>query len=329
MGSLSKHDRTRALKATAVLCMRQLEGVEPDPQDAQKAGFGSVEAMRKQLGNWGAPDWVAQEEPNPKAPNHAPHEPKARGSGPITELPPAAKATSIFQRTIEKLSVFVERLPLRTEHYQGKRFVVTYARPRAEAGENYGYIEAPPDAKPDEHGKTSFTPDQAYRRVAGGASRHPDDGLTAAIAAALLTGATTDELLEAPHPAPTGEVRAQARVLLEGDADTTMRQYSLKNRARQLAALMRGHPIGKGNHTNAANAEWQSAAWVVQERLGYGYSEDEIARWLNEKDAFLPELKKSRKVTVDDVRDLISLDFKPYPSFPHQGLDPNPDFKPD
>jgi hypothetical protein len=88
-----------------------------------------------------------------------------------------------------------------------------------------------------------------------------------------------------------------------------------EGRARQLAALMRGHPIEKGQRTNAASKEWQSAAWVVQERRGYGYSEKEIARWLNEQDAFLPELKKSHRVTVKDVRDLLSLDLEPYAGF--------------
>jgi hypothetical protein len=53
----------------------------------------------------------------------------------------------------------------------------------------------------------------------------------------------------------------------------------------------------------------------VQERLGYGYSEEEIVRWLNEQDALLPDLKKGRKITLQDVRDLRSLDFEPYPDF--------------
>ena len=291
------------------MCVQQLREVEPDEQDAINAGFGSVEVMRNELANWGAPDWVTQ-----KAPNHAPCEKKARGSGSATDLPPASNATSIFQRTVKKLSDFVERLPLRKEHRQGRRFVVSYAKPLlepSEPGEEYGYLEAPPDAKPDGHGVTSFTLGQAYRRVAGGASRYPDEDLTAAIAAALLTGTTTDELLDALHPAPTQEVRKQARELLEGDTNTTMRQYALKNRAGQMAALIRGNPSEKGNRTNAASKEWQSAAWVVQERVGYGYSDDEIARWLNEQDAHLPEFKKGRRVTVDDVRDLRSLDFSP------------------
>jgi hypothetical protein len=202
--------------------------------------------------------------------------------------------------------------------------VVSYAKPRRDAlepGENYAYLEAPPDAKPDEHGGVSFTPDQAYRRVAGGASRHPDDGLVAAIAAALLTGTTTDQLLDALQLEPTQETREAARVLLEGNTAST-RKDSFKNKARQIAALIRGYPIGKGKRTNAATKEWHSAAWVVQERVGYGYADDEIARWLNEKDTFLPELKKRRRVTVDDVRALRSLDFKPYPGFPPPSLKP-------
>ena len=53
MGSLSKHDQKRALTATLMLCLEQLQGVELGKQDAERANFGSVEAMRKQLGNWG------------------------------------------------------------------------------------------------------------------------------------------------------------------------------------------------------------------------------------------------------------------------------------
>jgi hypothetical protein len=185
----------------------------------------------------------------------------------------------------------------------------------AEPGESFGYMEAPPDVHPDEHGNISYTLDQAYRRVAGGASRYPDDGLTAAIAAALLTDATTDELLDALHLKPTQEVRTQARVLFEGGTDTTTRRDSLKYTARRIAALIRGYPTGRGKRDNTASKEWHSAAWVVQERLGYEYSDEEIARWLNEGNAFLPELKKSRKVTVDDVRALRSLDLEPYLGF--------------
>jgi hypothetical protein len=314
--SLSKHDRERALTAAAYLCFCQLKEVEPDEEYVKKTGFGSVEAMRQQLRNWGTPDWVTQEAPNPKASNQAPHEPKARGSGPVTEMPPAANAISIFQGAIEKLSVFLERLPLRKEHRQGKRFVLTNSKPFMEApepGENVSHeLEAPPDERPDDNGWVRFALDQGYRRVPGGAARYPDDELTAAIVAALLTGTSTDELLDALQWNPTQEAREQARVLFEGNTDNNTRRHSLKHKARQIAALMRGYPIGKGDRDNAVTKEHQAAALAAQRWRKYGCEDDEIARRLNEDDAYLPEFKKGRKVTVDDVGDLLSLEFKPY-----------------
>lgn len=39
-----------------------------------------------------------------------------------------------------------------------------------------------------------------------------------------------------------------------------------------------------------------------------GYSYDEIAQLLNANGAYLPELKKQRRITVADVRDMASLD---------------------
>jgi hypothetical protein len=313
MGSVAKPDRQRRLETLAFWCIYALKDEEPDDSVLAKLGFGSVDAMRIQLGNWEVPDWATEKTPtvkDAKAP-HAPGEKKARGSGEITDLPPAANATSIFRRTIEKLSVFVERLPSRKEQRQGNRFVVSYAKPflePPEPREEYGYLEAPPDPEPDEDGNISYTVAEAYRRVAGGASRLPDDGLTAAIAAAILTGATTDELIDVLQDAPTQANRKKARELVEG-------KDGLKKRAGQLAALMRGYPVGKGHRTNEASKEWQSAAWVAQERWGYGYTEKEIARWLNEQDTFLPEWKKSQRVTVKDVRDLLSLEFEPYEGF--------------
>jgi hypothetical protein len=210
------------LETLAFWCIYAHKDEEPDDSVLEKLGFGSVDAMRIQLGNWGVPEWATDKTTaveDAKTPNHAPGEKTARGSGEITDLPPAANATRFFQSTIEKLSVFVERLPSRKEQRQGNRFVVSYAKPfwePPEPGEEYGYFEPPPDAEPDEDGTVSCTGAQIYRRVAGGASRVPDDGLTAAIAAAILTGATTDELIDVLHDAPAQGDRKKARELVEG-----------------------------------------------------------------------------------------------------------------
>lgn len=76
-----------------------------------------------------------------------------------------------------------------------------------------------------------------YLRVPGGAARYPDDEFTTAIAAALLTGTSTDQLLDRLHDNPTQEVREQARKLWEGNTYETRRD-SLQNKARQMAALI-------------------------------------------------------------------------------------------
>jgi hypothetical protein len=256
MGSLSKRDRERALKAALFLCMRQLQDIDPEEQGAQELGFGSVEAMRAQLADWGAPDWMLTEthEYNTKAAT-------ARGGGKRRNVRPAADAASVFERTAQKLSVFVERLPLRREHRRGKRFVLTKAKPLlegSEPGENVGYLEAPPDIPPNEDGVIRFTLAQAYRRVPGGAARYPDQELTAATTAALLTGtATTDQLIDLLQDNPTQEVRRQARKLWEGNTYQTRRD-SLQNKARQMAALIWGNPVDKGNSTHAVSKELQA-----------------------------------------------------------------------
>ena len=269
-------------KVAKVFLLRQ-EGGDSEDEVAYRAGFGSADAMHHQLSAWGfaglLPPHRAQ-----VVRKSEPREHKARGSGPVMELPPAANAMSIFQGALEKLHAFVERLPSRKEHRQGKRFVLSNAKPffeLPEPGEDYRYLEAPPDAQPDEHGDISVMGAQAYVRVPGGAARHPDDEVTALVAAALLTGTSTDELLDLLHEAPTQEIREQARELFEGDTPSK-RKDSFKNKARQITAQIRGYPIGRGDRTNAASKEWQSAAWVAWEWKGYGYQVDEIASRLNE-----------------------------------------------
>ena len=305
--------REDAYSKVAKVFLLRRKGGDSEDEVAYRAGFGSADAMHHQLSAWGFAGLLLSHRAQP-ARKSKPREHKARGSGPVADLPPAGNAISIFQGTLEKLSDFVEQLSSRKEHRQGKRFVLSNAKPFLEVpepGENRRYLEAPPDAQPDEHGFVSYMGGQAYVRVPGGAARHPDDELTAAIAAALLTGTSTDELLDALQWEPQQEVREQARVLFEGDTPSTRRD-SFLNKARQIAALIQGYPMGRGDRTNTVTKEWQSAVWAASEWKGYGYKDNDIARRLNEQADLLPEFKKRRKVTVDDVRDLLGLEFKPY-----------------
>jgi hypothetical protein len=308
MESLSGPERQRAYETVALLCSLRLRGYT-DEQIYEKLHFGSVEAMHQQLTNWQLPGLLLTEEHEDGEYVYLP-----RGDGQQHDVRPAVDAASIFEGLVEKLSVFVGRLPLRKERRQGKRFVLTNAKPLlepGEPGENIGYVEMPPNAHPNEHGVIHYTLDQAYRRVPGGATRHPDPELTAWIAAALLRGTSTDQLLDALHPNPTQEIREQARVLLEGNTPSTRRD-SLENKAGQIAALICGYPIRRGDRVKKVSKEAQAAAWAVQMWREHGLEDDEIMRRLNQDDAYLSELKKRRKITKSDVRNLGSLGLKPY-----------------
>ena len=167
-----KASRRRTHEKVRLVFLKRWKGSESDHEVAEEAGFGSADAMHQQLSAWGF-----------------------AGLAPLHDLLPAVNAIDIFQGTLEKLSIFVERLSLRKDHRQGKRSVLSTAKPILEVrttGENRGYHEDPPDAQPDEHGVVSHTFDQAYVRVPGGAAQYPDEELTAAIAAALVMGYSTD-----------------------------------------------------------------------------------------------------------------------------------------
>jgi hypothetical protein len=135
MSSLPKQDRERALEALAVWCLLQLKGLEPDQDHLDKLGFGSVEAMRIQLGNWGLPDWVTDNErvaERPKAPKSPPPERKARqGGGEVEELP--AAASDLFSGAIDRLKTDLYYTKHLNEVLQDGRFVTTFVFPK-EAG---------------------------------------------------------------------------------------------------------------------------------------------------------------------------------------------------
>ena len=128
MGSLSRAERIRALQTLGLWCQRELTGTEPPEEYLKALGFGSIEAMRIQLGNWGIPEFITQGEPvaeRPKTPKSAPPPRKGRSSGPVTELPPAKAAAPLFREKLEDLTRATEDLEYRKEKRQGKRFILS------------------------------------------------------------------------------------------------------------------------------------------------------------------------------------------------------------
>src|SRR5215210_7496553 len=131
MGSVAKEDREKALTALASWCIFQLEGREPNEDTLEDLGFGSTEAIRKQLENWDIPGWVTQG-------NYAPERPKpsettrpqrkTRSLGPVKDLPPAGNAAPLFRERFEALIRETERLKYRKEKLQGNLFFASSVR---------------------------------------------------------------------------------------------------------------------------------------------------------------------------------------------------------
>src|SRR5688572_13609717 len=104
LDSLPSWKREEVHRQVGMVCAYRIQGM-PEDKVAEKAKFVSVEDMYFRLKRWGLAGLVPVEKE--ELPGQTP-EKKARGSGEITDLPPAANAMNIFRGAIEKLSVFVE-----------------------------------------------------------------------------------------------------------------------------------------------------------------------------------------------------------------------------
>jgi hypothetical protein len=234
MESLPKAERVRALQTLGVWCQMELTGTEPPKSVLERLNFNSIEAMRIQLTNWRFPGWltsrVATGEQNDRR-----RKPKG-GGGNKSELPPAVAANHLFESAIERLQKAAGQLHLRKDYRQDGRVVseqsVSLLQNMAQ-DPGYGYLIAPPDAEPNEDGWVEYTLAEAHRLEPAGARRYPDEQLADLIGAALLSGESADELLDALCPGAEDKVREKAHRLLEG-------KDGLKPRARQIASLMRG-----------------------------------------------------------------------------------------
>jgi hypothetical protein len=246
MESLSTWEREKALKATIFLSMRQLQGVEPEEQGAQELGFGSVEVMRAQLRNWGAPTWMTQDKQateKPKAPKPAPHEGKARASGPVEQLPPASNAIPLFREALETLVRGNEDLKHRKETRQGKHYPYRTVSPKTPSDEEWEYYA-------DLLGLDPVA--RANLRLGGGAvnrgtsSRAPLSPLPELIGAYLLAGCEVEPLVEALHPSPSSADWSEIRRYIEGRKGGARQKDGIKTMALRLAILIRGGTLKKG-----------------------------------------------------------------------------------
>ena len=309
MGSVTNHNRKRALRALAFWCIAECEGLEPDRSILEELGFGSVEAMRTQLGIWGVPDWVTQEQPS------AQEERKARsGAGQRQELPSPAGAIPLFKQALQLLNEQADLLEKREVYSQDGRFVaqdehrapIIWTRPHGMSDEDWRTLCERFGQSPDSDRFELW--DSALVEPIGTA-QSPPEPLTTLIAVYRLAGLPPEPLLGTLHFAPDAVDSEELKRHLEGvkvkkrgedGKARTQHIPGLKTRAAQAARLVYGGSLRPGPSTGELSPEEQNIVWYRQQRERDGVPDATIFKELKEKrrlsKAEYQRLKKFRLV---------------------------------
>jgi hypothetical protein len=292
MGSVTNHDRKRRLESLFFWCFAELKGIEPEDSTLEKLGFGSVEALRTQLGIWRVPDWVTQEESSDE------NERKARsGSGERQELPPAAEATPLFRQALQFLNEQVDLLETRKEYVQDERFVaqdehhapIFWTRPHGMSDDDWRALCEKLGQSSDSDG---FELWESALVEPAGATQSPQEPLTTLIAVYLLAGLPPEPLLDRLHFASETVDIEEIKRHLDGVEERkrgadgkikTQHKPGLKTKAAQLARLMRGGLLRRGPSTEELSPEEQNIIWYRQQRARDGVPDATIFRELKEK----------------------------------------------
>jgi hypothetical protein len=296
--SLSKQDRERALEALTVWGLLRLKGLEPDQDILERFGFGSVEAMRIQLGNWDVPDWVtleesAAEKPKPPLPEHKKSTTRLRHVGPRKDLPPAANATDLFKERLEALLASTELLEYMNETLYGKYF----GRTNVETVHIVNTLNADDDLDSDD--ETFWTTGVAS--LPGRVGPSPSETLVILIGVYALAGGPMSLLLDALHPDPASvdaETRAKIQQFVVGGRRGKNTRDGLIVVARNLASLVRGGEVGPGRPSERSEMDHAVASITTKYRKD-GLTDEEITRKL----AYL-EKEDGTSYSVEDVTEL-------------------------
>jgi hypothetical protein len=280
--SLSGPEKQRALEVSTWWCVHCFQEHPIHEELLTKLGFGSVEALRLQLKNWGLPDWLINpregDKVSPEGSGEFSDERERRarqGDGEAKELPPAVNAAALFKEELETLCKAADQLGMRREYLKDERFVVEYVEQVR--------LEATPPV--------SF-PGPATRRTSLGASQYPPEPLTMLIACYALSGLPLDPLLTALHPNASEKVKQQAG----------RDQENLRREARRLARRVRGGTVRTGRTTGEVSPEEMRVAWWVQLESMEGHSAEHIRDRLSRINVIPAEFP------IEEIRRLRSLD---------------------
>jgi hypothetical protein len=285
MMDLSTKEQERAIReATLVWHLRNNERASAE-QIAERLAYGSVEALRRQLKNWGLPDWVLGEESETRPakkelPKSLPQ--RLRDVGPRKDLPPAAKAADLFKERLEALREDVELLEHINEGLYGKYFGRTNVE-RASVLDGGHWT------------------DDAVVSLPGTVARSPSEIEVTLIGVYALAGGRMDLLLEKLHLDPSSvDTRTweKIRQCIEGSRADRDAKDGLKVLARQLATWVRGGDVGTGRPSGLLEMDHAVASITTKYRKD-GLTDEQIA-------GKLAHLKKEdgTSYSVEDITEL-------------------------
>jgi hypothetical protein len=285
MMGLSTKEQERAIReATLVWHLRNNERASAE-QIAKRLEYGSVEALRRQLKNWGLPDWVLGEESESRPakkelPKTLPQ--RLRDVGPRKDLPPAANAADLFKERLEALRESVELLEHINEGLYGKYFGRTNVE---RASVLYG----------------GHWIDDAVISLPGTVAQSPTEIEETLIGVYALAGGRMDLLLEKLHLDPSSidtKTWEKIRQCVEGSRADRDAKDGLKVLARQLATWVRGGEVGTGRPTGLPEMDHEVASITTKYRKD-GLTDEQIA-------GKLAHLKKEdgTSYSVEDITEL-------------------------
>ena len=271
MTSLPNQERVRALQALGICCQMKLSGTEPPKAVLESLNFDSVEAMRTQLKNWGALDWITRGEPKDESKRKG-----RQGTGERVELTPAKEAIPLFNEALDVLREAVVQLESRKEYFQDGRFVVeTHVQGHAyDSGELVEFKGA----------------------IAGGGQQSPPEPLTTLIAVYILAGLPLEPLLSTLNREPEEVDLDQLDLSIEGKRTSKGHNPGLKSKARHVARLIRVGDLPRGANTDEFSADQHEAAWRSYRLEQQGLTSKEIEQKLEKEGFGRQEVVRLRKL---------------------------------
>jgi hypothetical protein len=315
MESLSRSDRDSAHRKVGLIAASRVSGLDEDGV-AETAKYRGVGHMRQELEDWGFPSWFIEGDAPRKrskpleASKPAKSKRRARGTGPVIELPPASNATPLFREKLDALAQDNEDLRHRNEKLQGDLFHhcdvwtdTSYFRREELPEEQWEFLAETHNLDPNAEGFL----DTKRSWGLGDSTPVPQAPLPALIAAYVLTGGDLEPLLRALHPGePSAEVLEQIRMCIEGKKNQNgAPRDGLKAVAQQLARMVRGGPVRQGRYSEDLSHLDIVVAYIISDDLKAGMSDPEVFEKLRQDPPFALMLRE--ELTWDEycrLRDL-------------------------